>query len=32
MKFPKVYSLQDIANLLQCEFVGDALFPSLWHE
>lgn len=27
MKFPKVYSLQDISNLLQCEFVGDALFP-----
>jgi len=27
MKFPKVYSLQDIANLLQCEFVGDASFP-----
>ena len=27
MKFPKVYSLQDIANLLQCEFVGDAEFP-----
>jgi UDP-3-O-[3-hydroxymyristoyl] glucosamine N-acyltransferase len=27
MKFPKIYSLQDIANLLQCEFVGDAKFP-----
>ncbi|PKB18708.1 UDP-3-O-(3-hydroxymyristoyl)glucosamine N-acyltransferase [Flavobacterium sp. 5] len=27
MKFPKVHSLQDIANLLQCEFVGDASFP-----
>jgi UDP-3-O-[3-hydroxymyristoyl] glucosamine N-acyltransferase len=27
MKFPKVYSLEDIANLLQCEFVGDASFP-----
>jgi UDP-3-O-[3-hydroxymyristoyl] glucosamine N-acyltransferase len=26
MKFPKVYSLEDIANLLQCEFVGDASF------
>jgi UDP-3-O-[3-hydroxymyristoyl] glucosamine N-acyltransferase len=26
MKFPKVHSLQDIANLLQCEFVGDASF------
>ena len=27
MKFPKVHSLQEIANLLQCEFVGDANFP-----
>lgn len=27
MKLPKVYSLQEIANLLQCEFVGDSLFP-----
>ena len=27
MKFPKVHSLQQIANLLQCEFIGDANFP-----
>ena len=27
MKFPKVYSLQHIANLLGCEFIGDAAFP-----
>jgi UDP-3-O-[3-hydroxymyristoyl] glucosamine N-acyltransferase len=27
MKFPKVHTLQQIANLLQCEFVGDANFP-----
>ena len=27
MKFPKTHSLQDIANLLQCEFVGDSSFP-----
>lgn len=27
MKFPKVHSLQEIADLLQCEFVGDAGFP-----
>ena len=27
MKFPKVHALQQIANLLQCEFVGDANFP-----
>jgi UDP-3-O-[3-hydroxymyristoyl] glucosamine N-acyltransferase len=27
MKFPKVHSLQEIADLLQCEFVGDATFP-----
>lgn len=26
MKFPKVYSLQEIANLLHCEFVGDKDF------
>ncbi|TRX42859.1 UDP-3-O-(3-hydroxymyristoyl)glucosamine N-acyltransferase [Flavobacterium restrictum] len=26
MKFPKVYSLQEIANLLRCEFVGDPYF------
>lgn len=27
MKFPKVYSLKEIADLLQCKFVGDDLFP-----
>lgn len=27
MKFPKVHSLQEIANLLNCEFVGDENFP-----
>jgi UDP-3-O-[3-hydroxymyristoyl] glucosamine N-acyltransferase len=27
MKFPKIYSLKHIANLLQCEFVGNAEFP-----
>jgi len=27
MKFPKVQALQQIADLLQCEFVGDANFP-----
>jgi UDP-3-O-[3-hydroxymyristoyl] glucosamine N-acyltransferase len=27
MKFPTVHSLQQIADLLQCEFVGDANFP-----
>jgi len=27
MKFPKVYPLQEIANLLDCEFVGDKDFP-----
>lgn len=27
MRFPKVHSLQEIAGLLQCEFVGDANFP-----
>ena len=26
MKFPKVYSLEEIANLLNCEFVGDKNF------
>ncbi len=29
MKFPKVHSLQEIANLLQCEFIGDQNFPVL---
>ncbi|PIF34607.1 UDP-3-O-[3-hydroxymyristoyl] glucosamine N-acyltransferase [Flavobacterium sp. 9] len=27
MKFPKIHSLQEIANLLQCEFIGDENFP-----
>jgi UDP-3-O-[3-hydroxymyristoyl] glucosamine N-acyltransferase len=27
MKFPKIQSLQEIANLLNCEFVGDVNFP-----
>jgi UDP-3-O-[3-hydroxymyristoyl] glucosamine N-acyltransferase len=27
MKFAKVHALQQIADLLQCEFVGDANFP-----
>lgn len=27
MKFPKQHTLQEIANLLHCEFVGDANFP-----
>ena len=27
MKFPKVHSLHEIANLLNCEFVGDKDFP-----
>lgn len=27
MKFPKIHSLQEIANLLQCEFIGDPKFP-----
>jgi UDP-3-O-[3-hydroxymyristoyl] glucosamine N-acyltransferase len=26
MKFPKVYSLEEIAKLLQCEFIGDTNF------
>ena len=29
MKFPKVITLEEIANLLQCEFVGDKNFPVL---
>lgn len=29
MKFPKVYFLQEIADLLQCEFVGNDKFPVL---
>jgi UDP-3-O-[3-hydroxymyristoyl] glucosamine N-acyltransferase len=27
MKFDKVYTLQEIANIINCEFVGDAHFP-----
>lgn len=27
MKFPKVHSLKEIANLLECEFIGDENFP-----
>ena len=27
MKFPKVHSLQEIAQIIDCEFVGDANFP-----
>ncbi|WPR70705.1 UDP-3-O-(3-hydroxymyristoyl)glucosamine N-acyltransferase [Flavobacterium sp. NG2] len=29
MKFPQIHSLQEIANLLQCEFIGDENFPVL---
>lgn len=29
MKFPKSHSLQEIANLLNCEFIGDQNFPVL---
>lgn len=29
MKFPSSFSLQEIANLIQCEFIGDANFPVL---
>ncbi|MCD0469856.1 UDP-3-O-(3-hydroxymyristoyl)glucosamine N-acyltransferase [Flavobacterium sp. JAS] len=29
MKFPKIHSLQEIANLLNCEFIGDQNFPVL---
>jgi UDP-3-O-[3-hydroxymyristoyl] glucosamine N-acyltransferase len=29
MKFPKIHSLQEIANLLNCEFIGDQDFPVL---
>ncbi|MRX69878.1 UDP-3-O-[3-hydroxymyristoyl] glucosamine N-acyltransferase [Flavobacterium resistens] len=29
MKFPKVYSLEEIANLLNCEFIGDKNFQVL---
>ena len=27
MKFPKVYSLEEIATIIDCEYVGDANFP-----
>ena len=27
MKFPKVYPLKDIAQIINCNFVGDADFP-----
>jgi len=27
MKFPEVYSLKDIATIINCEYVGDADFP-----
>jgi len=29
MKFPKVHSLEEIANLLNCEFIGDKNFKVL---
>ncbi|RXM44366.1 UDP-3-O-(3-hydroxymyristoyl)glucosamine N-acyltransferase [Flavobacterium sp. YO64] len=29
MKFPKVHSLEEIANLLNCKFIGDKNFPVL---
>ncbi|MGB1308013.1 MAG: UDP-3-O-(3-hydroxymyristoyl)glucosamine N-acyltransferase [Oceanihabitans sp.] len=29
MKFPKPYSLKEIANLIDCKFIGDANFPVL---
>lgn len=29
MKFPKIHSLQEIASLLECEFIGDQNFPVL---
>ncbi|MEN9980810.1 MAG: hypothetical protein RL542_597 [Bacteroidota bacterium] len=29
MKFPKTHTLKEIANLIHCEFVGDANFPVL---
>ena len=27
MKFPKIHTLQEIAKILNCEFVGDTNFP-----
>lgn len=29
MKFPKSYTLQEIASLINCQYVGDANFPIL---
>ncbi len=29
MKFPKPHTLKEIANLIQCSFIGDADFPVL---
>jgi len=29
MKFPRTYSLKDIASIINCEFVGDSNFPVL---
>ena len=29
MKFPKIQTLQEIASIIGCEFVGDAHFPVL---
>ncbi len=29
MKFPKTYSLNEIASIINCEFVGDSDFPVL---
>jgi UDP-3-O-[3-hydroxymyristoyl] glucosamine N-acyltransferase len=29
MKFPKTYFLQEIASIIDCEFVGEATFPVL---
>jgi len=29
MKFPKTHTLEEIANLIDCDFVGEALFPVL---
>ena len=29
MKFPKVYSLEEIANVIDCKYVGDKNFPVI---
>ena len=29
MKFPKPYTLKDIAKLIDCDYVGDSNFPVL---